>query len=41
MLAAQQKVNNLGYQDMPKEQYLQWLQSIEIEKAKRQQPIKQ
>jgi hypothetical protein len=34
MLKAQEKVNNLGYQDMPKEQYLQWLQSIEIEKAK-------
>ena len=31
---AQQKVNDLGYQDMPKEQYIQWLQSIEIEKAK-------
>jgi hypothetical protein len=41
MLAAQQKVNDLGYQDMPKEQYLEWLQSIAIEKVKRQQPIKQ
>jgi hypothetical protein len=34
MQQAQQKVNNLGYQDMPKEQYIQWLQSIEMEKAK-------
>jgi hypothetical protein len=32
---AQQNVNNLGYQEMPKEQYLQWLKSIENEKAKR------
>ncbi|MDI9365087.1 MAG: hypothetical protein QM541_09065 [Flavobacterium sp.] len=41
MQMAQKKVNNLGYQDMPKEQYLQWLQSIETEKAKRKQPSKQ
>jgi hypothetical protein len=32
---AQKKVNDLGYQDMPKAQYLQWLQSIELEKRKR------
>jgi hypothetical protein len=35
MQQAQQKVNDLGYQDMPKEQYIQWLKSIEVEKAKR------
>jgi hypothetical protein len=40
MLSAQQKINDLGYQDMPKEQYIQWLQSIEIEKAKQQPPTK-
>ena len=34
MVAAQHKVTNRGYQDMPNEQYLQWLQSIEYEKKK-------
>lgn len=40
MQQAQQKLNNTGYQDMPKEQYTQWLQSIEIEKEKRKKKIK-
>ena len=31
---AQEKVNQLGFQDMPKEQYEQWLKSIEREKKK-------
>jgi hypothetical protein len=40
MQQAQQKINDVGYQDMPKEQYIQWLQSVEFEKAKRKQKIK-
>jgi hypothetical protein len=36
MLIAQEKVNKTGYQDMPKEQYEQWLQSIDEEKKKQQ-----
>jgi len=40
MKTAQQKVLNLGYQDMPKEQYVQWLQSIEYEKAKQKSRTK-
>ncbi len=32
--AAQEKVNQLGFQEMPKEQYEQWLKSIEQEKKK-------
>jgi hypothetical protein len=34
MLAAQQKIATLGYQDMPEQQYRQWLKSIELEKKK-------
>ncbi len=34
MVAAQQKVDATGYQEMPKEQYLEWLKSIEAEKQK-------
>lgn len=34
MATAQQKVNETGYQDMPKEQYIEWLKSIDREKQK-------
>lgn len=34
MVAAQQKINETGYQDMPKEQYIEWLKSVDREKAK-------
>jgi hypothetical protein len=34
MMAAQQKVNERGYQDMPEQQYKDWLKSIEAEKQK-------
>lgn len=34
MWAAQDKVNQTGYQEMPKEQYKDWLQSMEVEKEK-------
>ncbi len=37
MVAAQQKVNQTGYQDMPKEQYIRWLKSIDREKQKMKQ----
>jgi hypothetical protein len=40
MEQAQQRVKDLGYQDMPKVQYIRWLRSIEAEKARRQQRIK-
>jgi hypothetical protein len=34
MNASYQKIDNLGYQDMPKEAYQRWLQSIEAERKK-------
>ena len=34
MKAAMQQVENMGYQDMPKEAYQKWLQSIEQEKQR-------
>ena len=33
-MTAMQKVNATGFQEIPKEQYLQWLKSVEIEKEK-------
>lgn len=34
MVAAQEKVNQTGYQDMPEEQYILWLKSVDKEKQK-------
>ncbi|MFT4155702.1 hypothetical protein [Parafilimonas sp.] len=36
-IAAQKKVTARGYQDMPKEQYIEWLKSIDREKEKLKQ----
>lgn len=36
MQAAYDKVDNLGYQDMPKEAYQKWLKTIETEKRKQE-----
>jgi hypothetical protein len=39
--ANMKKINELGYKDMPKEQYLSWVKFIEQEKLKRQRTSKQ
>ena len=36
-MAAQQKVNDRGYQEMPEKQYMAWLKSIDREKQKLKQ----
>ena len=36
MLAAYDKVDGMGYQDMPKEAYQKWLKTIEREKKKQE-----
>ena len=42
MQTAFEKIDNIGYQDMPKEAYQKWLQSIEEEKKKQaNQELKQ
>jgi hypothetical protein len=39
--ANMKKINDLGYKDMPKAQYLSWVKFIEEEKTKRQKTTKQ